>query len=975
MKSHPVPAQVWWLGFWRTAEHVHWWLGSDMRLVAEPGPLAVGSIPAERLARPLAALQAALPGLLAEERAALAGIDSRIRQAVPTDADPTSTASVIASRIELLGERVALLNSAARRSWTGAMVTPAENLALCRELGTILLPRELRERIRTADAEHTSVVVAPGPGLATVPWELLVIDDEHDVRLVEHASVLGGISPGLLVNLAAPAAAWTGGGRALRVVDPTAAGVGRIYPDGVPAQWRERTGDGDALLGADAAAGCSAAELAVTLRSQTWSRLVFVGHAAAADATMPTTAGLEFAPDVATGESRLTAGRWLREPSRWPAPRRVGFIACQSDDSGYAEQVGLTLAALNAGARTVIATRWSLPSDGSERLVSRGGQIGSATTGLALAVDAALDTIDPVRAVGAWQRDRLRCWRSAGSDTERRRHAPLVWSALVTYDIPDAATRTIPGLDRPAPPPTSRTGRPDAPRALPAYAPRALPAGDPAETAKTSMAAGTRAFGHADWSAARAHYLVALDAFGACTDRKGVADATTNVGNTAYFLGELDEAAERYRAALPLYRDLGLDRQVAVVEQNLGNVAFQRGELDVAAAQYQAAAQALLSGGFRRHAADTLVNLGAVLTELGRPDVALARLVAAGDLYRETCDGVELGRKLAELDQNMGLARAGLRDFDGARGHLLAALRHWQAGEPSAERAARTNHNLGLVAARAGDLPEAQLRYAEALAHFDATGHQHEAADARLGLGTIARRQGDAAEARANFRRAQEQYLRTGQWLAYAQASFNEGLTYPDDSAQRFDLLAAAWAAMQSMSWRLAHVSERAGWRAALDHAHDGVLESARRSGRQRQFAELLESLRIAGTLRRGVPASPPSTATDRDALYVEPLPPMTLAAAPAGPWALSSAADEAPCDAPPWIDCGWPPTLVDVVTRAEEMIAIADVRALPIRRGVVSLMPLLNRAPYPGTTTGPAARDRGVPGQHQHDSRTDQRR
>ncbi|WP_431973767.1 tetratricopeptide repeat protein [Micromonospora haikouensis] len=937
---------MWWLGFWQTAKHAHWWLSADVRLSGGADPLAVGSIDLDRLAEPLAALAASLPDLVATERAALADLDRRIRDAVPRGDDPASMASAIASRIELSREQVALRNAAARRAWTGAMVDPAGNLALCRELGGILLPQELRDRLRTSHADDTTLVVAPGPGLSSVPWELLVIDDDHDVRLVERASVLGGVSPALLVNLARPAMPWAGGGRAVRVVDPTAAGSraggGRIYPDGVPEVWRSRSGDDDALLGAGATVGCSPAELAVTLQAEEWARLVFVGHASATDPAMPTSAGLELAVDVETGDPRLTAGQWLREPTRWPAPRRVGFVACQSDDAGYAEQIGLTLAALNAGARTVIATRWSLPSDGSERLVAGGAPIGSATTALALAVDAALGTADPVGAIGAWQRDRLDCWRSASSDAARRLHAPLVWSALVTYDIPDAAVSTIPGLDQPV----VRRPVPEPPRR---DVPRESPAGDAAEAAKSSLAAGVAAFGRADWQEAREHYLVALAAFTTCGDPKGVADATTNVGNTAYFLGDLEEAADRYRTALPLYRDLGLDRQAAVVGQNLGNVSFQRGELDVAAERYRVAAEALLGGGFRRHAADTLVNLGAVLVELGRPHLALEHLGQAGALYRETCDESELGGKLAELDQNTGLALAGVKSFGRARAHLLSALRHWQTGEPSAERAARANHNLGLVAFRAGDLPEAQLRYGLALEHFHTVGNEHEAADARLGLGTVARHRGDVSEARSNFRQAQEHYRRTGQWLAYAQAAFNEGLTHPGDSGQRFDLLAGAWAAMQSMSWRLAHVSDRAAWRAALDHANDEVLESARLSGRDRQFAELLESLRIAGTLRRvgSTPLSPASPAeVDRDAPFVEPLPSMTLSAGPVMPWAPSSAADEAPCDAPPWIDCGWPPTLADAVARAEEIIAVAGSATLPLRRGAVSLIPLLNRHP-----------------------------
>ncbi|HWO63127.1 MAG TPA: tetratricopeptide repeat protein, partial [Umezawaea sp.] len=665
---------------------------------------------------------------------------------------------------------------------------------------------------------------------------------------------------------------------------------------------------------------------------RTWARLVFVGHASAADTTMPTTAGLEFAADPDTGEQRLTAGRWLGEPERWPAPRRVAFIACQSDDAGYTEQIGLTLAALNAGARTVTATRWSLPSDGSEHLVSRGAAIGRVTTVLALAVDSALGAPDPAASLADWQRERLRSWRSAATDAERRLHAPLVWASLVTYDVPEAAISTIPTADEP-------TAAEREPVLEHEVAAGQEPSGDPAEAA-TRLAAGTEALGRADWAGAREHYLAALGGFRAAGDRKGTADATTNVGNTAYFLGDLDEAARRYRAALPLYRDLGLLNRVAIVEQNLGNVAYQRGELDIAANRYREAADALLGDGFRREAADTLVNLAAVLMSLGRPPESVGHLEQAADLYRETCEPEELARKLAEVDQNHGLALAELTSFDRAREHLLSALHHWTSVDPAEDRVARTNHNLGLVAFRAGDLDEANLRYSLALAHFLAVDDHHEAADTRLGLGTVARRRGDADEARALFRHARAHYRATGQWLACARASFNEGLTFPEDSTTRFVLLGGAWVAMQSMSWRLPRVAERAGWRAAIDHATDDLLRSARLGGDHRGFAEILESLRIAGTLRR-VPGPAGAPTADRDELRVEPLPPTTLSA-PLAPWTPWSAADEAPCDAPPRIDCGWPTALGEIVERGRAILATAEDR--PLRRGVVSLRPLLER-------------------------------
>ncbi|MDI5942407.1 hypothetical protein QLR68_30690, partial [Micromonospora sp. DH15] len=125
MEGYPGSGRVWWLGFWQTAKHAHWWLSADVRPSGSADPLAVGSIDLVRLTEPLAALAASLPDLVATERATLADLDRRIRDAVPRGDDDASVASAIASRIELSREKVALFNAAARRAWTGEMVDPA----------------------------------------------------------------------------------------------------------------------------------------------------------------------------------------------------------------------------------------------------------------------------------------------------------------------------------------------------------------------------------------------------------------------------------------------------------------------------------------------------------------------------------------------------------------------------------------------------------------------------------------------------------------------------------------------------------------------------------------------------------------------------------------------------------------------------------------------------------------------------------
>lgn len=123
--------------------------------------------------------------------------------------------------------------------------------------------------------------------------------------------------------------------------------------------------------------------------------------------------------------AEFTAFDWLAEPDRFPAPPRVALIACGSDDGKEIEQSGMPIAAVNAGAELVTATRWVLPVD--QKLAAS-----CPTAALAMAVDTAHAAADPLAALRRWQIDRLRNWRDRGAVTD----TPLLWASLVTYLAP-----------------------------------------------------------------------------------------------------------------------------------------------------------------------------------------------------------------------------------------------------------------------------------------------------------------------------------------------------------------------------------------------------------------------------------------------------------------------------------------------------------------------------------------------------------
>ncbi|WP_224401699.1 hypothetical protein [Pseudonocardia sp. ICBG1034] len=310
----------------------------------------------------------------------------------------------------------------AERSWSGALSSRGSECDLAVVLGRRLLPRALRDALLARPAGRHTVSVAVRGWLARVPWDAVAVDDRGDRRLVECATVVAGLPATLQVGRSRLPDAGADG-PVLRIVDPGPETHGRLCPRGV-GPWWELCDDAEVIHPQRGRFGVAA--LSRQLTDGRPSRLVYYGHAEPGTDDAPAAAGL-----VLTGPGRaaelFTAFRWLAEPERFPAPPRIALIACGSDDSAGFEQSGMPVAAINAGAGLVTATRWMLPVD-------RTRPDTCPTRALGMAVDDAHGSPDPLAALGEWQRARLAAWRAHGAVED----VPLLWASLVTYLAPDA---------------------------------------------------------------------------------------------------------------------------------------------------------------------------------------------------------------------------------------------------------------------------------------------------------------------------------------------------------------------------------------------------------------------------------------------------------------------------------------------------------------------------------------------------------
>ena len=346
----------------------------------------------------------------------------------------------------MAGESV--VDAVGRALTAGPFATLDAEVALAERLGALLLSdRAWDLLLKHASMPRPALFISPSSRLARVPWGLLAmppVQDADGIRLLEIVDVLMAIPPNI-VNAPRRRTDWAGrGGRPpLLILDPRVPGqradsalgsvLGRPSPGmrlashfadvvtrkgvlpavAAPLELFRRTDADRDWLGA--------------LLAETPGRLLYVGHASAAD---DRSGRADLAALHLAEERPLTAADVVAR--QLPMPPRVALLACASGgDYRFDEATGLVAAMILCGAQLVTATLWSLPTTAGYRQFVGGDSDPMAD--LVVAVDRAHDDDEGGCAVNRWQRDLMRRWRSGDATA-----SPLYWAALVTFAVDGA---------------------------------------------------------------------------------------------------------------------------------------------------------------------------------------------------------------------------------------------------------------------------------------------------------------------------------------------------------------------------------------------------------------------------------------------------------------------------------------------------------------------------------------------------------
>lgn len=362
----------------------------------------------------------------------------------------------------------------------GPFASPAAELVLAYRLGVLLLSDAAWKLLLDCVASpRAALFVAPSARLARVPWGLLALPTVRpsagelvearaaaittegsmaaqipwpagDItllteghRLIELLDVLMTL-PANVVHAPRRGVPWPERDRrpALLVLDPRVpnqradSALGSVL--GRPSPDTPLVGHFEKLLGRAAVRPAVTTAVELFRRPDTdraWlaeeladapNRLLFVGHATAADVGRADQAAIHLADEIA-----LTAVDVMA--LRLEMPPRVALLACASGgDYRFDEATGLVAAVVLGGAELVTATLWTLPTTAGVRRFA-GDVPGDPMAEVVMAVDDAHQADDAGSAVNAWQRAQMRRWR--GGDLTA---SPIYWAALVSFAVDGA---------------------------------------------------------------------------------------------------------------------------------------------------------------------------------------------------------------------------------------------------------------------------------------------------------------------------------------------------------------------------------------------------------------------------------------------------------------------------------------------------------------------------------------------------------
>ncbi|HET8819022.1 MAG TPA: tetratricopeptide repeat protein [Xanthomonadaceae bacterium] len=360
------------------------------------------------------------------------------------------------------------------------------------------------------------------------------------------------------------------------------------------------------------------------------------------------------------------------------------------------------------------------------------------------------------------------------------------------------------------------------------------------------------------------HLVRALVLFKRGGNRFGEAETLNALGIGYGRLGQTADAAEQYRAAAALRREIGNRRGVATSLRNLANIAAMTGEFDAAARYLDEARQLHAELGDRDGLAAIDNELGLLAEERGDYPAALQHYRSALQTWRQLGDP----HGTAQALNNIGFANYQLGAYDDAQVYWeQAADAYEQLG--SATGRIRTDQNLGLLAIARGQWNKARMLLETSLADAERQQMVEEAAVSHRNLAELELWQGHLAQALDQARLAEDLFRQRDdkRGIADARLLHAQALLAAHADARAADVLDALEPVLADASAEQRAIERLLRARLARRAGNDAAAEAARRQAAALAEVSGVRQLQLQIALeaaRAGEPAPTLEDATDR---------------------------------------------------------------------------------------------------------------
>lgn len=251
------------------------------------------------------------------------------------------------------------------------------------------------------------------------------------------------------------------------------------------------------------------------------------------------------------------------------------------------------------------------------------------------------------------------------------------------------------------------------------------------------------------------------------------ADWYFKLGLIHYFRGEYDEALEKYKQSIAIYKRIGNQLSVATALNNIAIILMIKGEYDMALEKYKQSMEIRKNLGDQRGVAIALNNIALIHQDKGEYDEALEKYAQSIEINNK----IGNQRGIAQTLHNIATIHQDKGEYDKALEKYKQALDIKERLDDQGGIAS-TLHQIATIHTIKGEYNEALDKYKQSMDIAKKLGDQRGIAAILHSIGIIQQNKGEYEEALEKYRQSMEINNKIGNQRSIAYILAQMGLLY-----------------------------------------------------------------------------------------------------------------------------------------------------------------------------------------------------